>query len=137
MASPLADYVVSLSKDGRIASRGSVSDALKKDKTLARELAESARAVKNDEKTIDAEDPDETAKPADGKLILAEEIAEGHVSRDAGEPAFQLFRNSDSEAHWCTPNKMKSSFLLTVWEERTQFCFGCCLPAACCFASPS
>src|SRR6266702_578140 len=101
MASPLADYVVSLSKDGRIASRGSVSDALKKDKTLAKELAESARAVKDDEKTIDAEEPDETAKQADGKLILAEEIAEGHVSWDAGERALHLFPVSDSEAHWC------------------------------------
>ncbi|KAI9449922.1 hypothetical protein BJY52DRAFT_1215702 [Lactarius psammicola] len=83
MASPLADYVVSLGKDGQIASRGSVSDALKKDKALARELAESARAIKDDEKQIDTEGPDETAKPADGKLILAEEIAEGHVSWDA------------------------------------------------------
>ncbi len=101
MASPLADYVVSLGKDGRIASRGSVSDALKKDKTLAKELAESAHAVKDDEKTIDAEEPDETAKQADGKLILAEEIAEGHVSWDAGERALHLFPVSDSEAHWC------------------------------------
>ncbi|KAH9059058.1 P-loop containing nucleoside triphosphate hydrolase protein [Lactarius vividus] len=83
MATPLADYVVSLGKDGRIASRGSVSDALKKDKSLAKELAKGARAIKDDEKKIDAEQPDETAKPSDGKLILAEEIAEGHVSWDA------------------------------------------------------
>ncbi|KAI9453050.1 P-loop containing nucleoside triphosphate hydrolase protein [Lactarius psammicola] len=81
MASPLADYVVSLDKDGRIASRGSVSDALEKDKTLAKELAEGARAIKDDEKKIDAEEPDETAKAADGKLILAEEIAEGHAEQ--------------------------------------------------------
>ena len=87
MASPLADYVVSLGQDGQIASRGSVSDALKKDKKLAKELAEGARAIKDDEKKIDAEEPDETARPVDGKLILAEEIAEGHVSWDAGEGA--------------------------------------------------
>jgi hypothetical protein len=94
MASPLADYVVSLGRDGRIASRGSVADALKKDKTLAKEVAEGARAIKDDEKVIDAEELNETAKPADGKLILAEEIAEGHVSWDAGErpnPTFPHF----------------------------------------------
>ncbi|KAH8978585.1 hypothetical protein EDB92DRAFT_2119177 [Lactarius akahatsu] len=83
MTTPLADYVVSLGKDGRIASRGSVSDALKKDKTLAKELAESTRTIKDDENKIDSQEPDETVKQADGKLILAEEIAEGHVSWDA------------------------------------------------------
>ncbi|KAH9019330.1 hypothetical protein EDB83DRAFT_2508434 [Lactarius deliciosus] len=83
MATPLADYVVSLGKDGRIASRGSVSDALKKDKTLAKELAEGTRVIKDDENKIDSQEPDETVKQADGKLILAEEIAEGHVSWDA------------------------------------------------------
>ncbi|KAI9444468.1 hypothetical protein H4582DRAFT_1805817 [Lactarius indigo] len=95
MASPLADYVVSLGKDGRIASRGSVSDALKKDKTLAKELAEGTRAIKDDEKKIDGPEPDETAKPTDGKLILAEEIAEGHVSWDA----VKLFTNGLGGAH--------------------------------------
>ncbi|KAH9041259.1 hypothetical protein EDB85DRAFT_1921835 [Lactarius pseudohatsudake] len=83
MATPLADYVVSLGKDGRIASRGSVSDAIKKDKTLAKELAEGTRIIKDDENKIDSQEPDETVKQADGKLILAEEIAEGHVSWDA------------------------------------------------------
>ncbi len=87
MASPLADYVVSLGKDGQIASRGSVSDVLKEDKALAKDLADGVRAIKDDEKKIDAEEPDETAKSADGKLILAEEVAEGHVSWDAGERA--------------------------------------------------
>ena len=122
MASPLADYVVSLGRDGRVASRGSVADALKKDKTLAKELAEGAHAIKDDEKRIDPEEPNEPAKAADGKLILAEEIAEGHVSWDASERAIQRFRISNSKAHCLTT--MKSSYLLTVWEERTQPCFG-------------
>ena len=102
MASPLADYVVSLGRDGRIASRGTVSDALKKDKTLAKEFAEGARAIKDDEK-IDAEESDDVAKQTDGKLILAEEIAEGHVSWDAGESTIQRFRISESETHCCIP----------------------------------
>ncbi|KAH9016830.1 hypothetical protein EDB85DRAFT_700652 [Lactarius pseudohatsudake] len=79
MATPLADYVVSFGKDGLIASHGSVSDALKKDKTLAKELAEGTRAIKDDEKKIDSEEPDEIARSADGKLILAEEIAEASL----------------------------------------------------------
>ncbi|KAI9434174.1 hypothetical protein H4582DRAFT_2177883 [Lactarius indigo] len=95
MASPLADYVVSLGKDGRIASRGSVSDALKKDKTLAKELAKGARAIEDNEEKIDSVKPDETVKSADGKLILTEEIAEGHVSWDA----VKLFINGLGGAH--------------------------------------
>ncbi|KAI9435350.1 hypothetical protein H4582DRAFT_2112394 [Lactarius indigo] len=95
MASPLADYVVSLGKDGQIASRGSVSDVLKKDKTLAKELAKGARAIKDNEEKIDSVKPDETVKSADGKLILTEEIAEGHVSWDA----VKLFINGLGGAH--------------------------------------
>jgi ABC-type methionine transport system ATPase subunit len=105
MASPLADYVVSLGQDGQIASRGSVSDVLKKDKTLAKEFAEGVRTIKDNEKKIDSEEPDETAKPTDGKLILAEEVAEGNVSWDAGEHVIQHFPVLDSEAHWSTSTK--------------------------------
>ncbi|KAH9028054.1 hypothetical protein EDB83DRAFT_2526416 [Lactarius deliciosus] len=105
MATPLADYVVSLGKDGRIASRGSVSDALKKDKILAKVLAEGTRAIKDDEKKIDSEEPDETVTSADGKLILVEEISEGNVSWDAGEPTIRPFRISDGEAHWSTAHQ--------------------------------
>ncbi|KAI9444465.1 P-loop containing nucleoside triphosphate hydrolase protein [Lactarius indigo] len=95
IATPLADYVVSLGKDGRIASRGSVSDALKKDKTLAKELSKGTRAIKGDEEKIDSVKPDETVESANGKLILTEEIAEGHVSWDA----VKLFINGLGGAH--------------------------------------
>ena len=105
MASPLADYVVSLGQDGRIASCGSVSDALKKDKTLAKEFAEGTRAIMDDEKKIDSEERDGTTKPLDSKLILAEEVAEGDVSWDAGERVIQRFHISNSGAHWCTFHK--------------------------------
>lgn len=83
MTSSIADYVVSLGLDGRVVSCGSVSDAVAKDKTLAAELVEGVRAIKDEEKRIDQEESDATAKQADGKLIVAEEIAEGHVSWDA------------------------------------------------------
>jgi hypothetical protein len=75
MASPLADYVVSLGMDGRVASRGSALDAI----ALSPEVVED---IPDEKKKIE-EGPDATAKQSDGKLIVAEEIAEGHVSWDA------------------------------------------------------
>ena len=83
MASPIADHVVSVGLDGRVVSCSSVSDAVAKDKKLAAELVEGTRAIKDEEKRIDQEEPDAAAKQADGKLIVAEEIAEGHVSWNA------------------------------------------------------
>lgn len=82
MACPLADYVVSLGRDGRVASHGSALDAVAESLTVSPELIEN---VLNDseEKRTDQEGPDETVKQTDGKLIVAEEIAEGQVSWDA------------------------------------------------------
>ncbi|KAI0028294.1 hypothetical protein K488DRAFT_80756 [Vararia minispora EC-137] len=81
MASPIADFVVSLGTDGQIASRGSVSDALALDERLAKEAKEEAQLIEKDEQgLVDEEEPDDKAKQADGKLIVAEEVAEGHVS---------------------------------------------------------
>ena len=79
MASPLADYVVSLGMDGQVAGRGSALDAVTEYITLSPELVENVL----DEEKIDKEGPDATAKQTDGKLIVAEEIAEGQVSWDA------------------------------------------------------
>ncbi|KAH9169370.1 P-loop containing nucleoside triphosphate hydrolase protein [Lactarius sanguifluus] len=81
IAYPIADYVVSLGLDGRITNHGSVSDAFTKDKTFAKVLAESSRAIKGDGKKIDVEEP----------LILAEESAYGHVGWDPRERAIPLF----------------------------------------------
>jgi hypothetical protein len=77
MASPLADYVVSLGMDGRVASCGSALEAI----ALSPEVVEDIPP--DEEKKVDQEGPDATAKQSDGKLIVAEEIAEGHVSWDA------------------------------------------------------
>ena len=85
---PLADFVVSLGTDGRIASQGSHSSALAKDKTLAKEAAAEAEVTNKAEHTVDEAEPaEEAAAPkSDGKLIVAEEIQEGHV----GWPARKL-----------------------------------------------
>lgn len=80
MATPAADYVVAVGLDGRIATHGSVEDALAKDKKLSAEVADEVVAIEKDDNTIDAEEPNEPAKKADGKLTVAEEIVEGHVS---------------------------------------------------------
>ena len=79
MAGPLAEFVVSLDTDGNIVSQGSVSDAIAKDATLQEEMKREEEAVELDE----IEDATTDDKPADekkGKLVVAEEIAHGHVS---------------------------------------------------------
>src|SRR5712672_3123970 len=83
MVRPLADYVVSLGLDGRVASRSSASVADTKDKALAAELVVGVLTTKDEVEKVDTEVPDKTANQADGKLIVAEEIAEGRVSWDA------------------------------------------------------
>ncbi|GJE85927.1 multidrug resistance-associated ABC transporter [Phanerochaete sordida] len=82
---PIADFVVSLGTDGRIKSQGSLSSALAKDKKLAKELAEGAEETDKAEHTVDQSDPvaENAAPKSDGKLIVAEELQEGHVGWSA------------------------------------------------------
>lgn len=87
MASPIADFVVSL-HDGHIVSQGTVSDALKKDEKLAEEFKhdEEAMELEENEELEAGEHADVVATPAksgEGKLVVAEEIAVGHVSWQA------------------------------------------------------
>ncbi|KAI0329604.1 multidrug resistance-associated ABC transporter [Cubamyces sp. BRFM 1775] len=97
MASPIADFVVSLGTDGRIASQGTLSKVLAKDKKLSAELAEEREEMKKAEDEVDHVEPDDESAPkkSDGKLIVAEEIAEGHVSW----PALRLYLSSMGGAH--------------------------------------
>ncbi|KZP21077.1 P-loop containing nucleoside triphosphate hydrolase protein [Athelia psychrophila] len=76
MVSPIADFVVSLGADGRVLSQGSVTKALAKDPTLVLEAEEDREALEKADAVID---PKVEAK-TDGKLIVDEDIAEGHVS---------------------------------------------------------
>lgn len=81
IASPIADFVIALGTDGRITSQGSLSNVLKSDKKLLAEVEEETQEIENAEHVID---PAETEIPtkdrsSDGKLVVAEEIAEGHV----------------------------------------------------------
>ncbi|KAJ8594877.1 hypothetical protein M405DRAFT_759938 [Rhizopogon salebrosus TDB-379] len=88
MASSVAHYVVSLGSNGRIASQGSISEAIAKDVTFAAEVAKDQEVLEKEAEVIDT--PEQTkadAKKSDGKLVMSEEIAEGHVSW----PAFKLY----------------------------------------------
>jgi hypothetical protein len=81
MAKPLANYVVSLGLNGHIHSHGSIAEALATDKVLAEELNKDQEVLDKKTEEIAALLVKETK--ADGKLIVAEEIEEGHVSWDA------------------------------------------------------
>lgn len=84
MTSKLADFVISI-HDGHIVSQGSVREVLADDETLVEELKHDEEAVELDQNE-DAESgaPDESdaapTKPKEGKLVVAEEVAVGHVS---------------------------------------------------------
>ena len=92
MVSPIAAYVVALGTDGHIASQGTVSEAMLKSGEMQKEEEESEEAIKKADQEADTEGNPEEAKPkSDGKLIVAEEIAEGHVSWYAGE-FYRCFR---------------------------------------------
>ncbi|KAH6916807.1 ATP-binding cassette transporter [Coprinopsis sp. MPI-PUGE-AT-0042] len=81
LASTVAQFVVSFGGDGKILSQGSISDALKNNKALAEEFETDQELA---QKADDEVDPDpKPSQPADGKLIVAEEMQEGHVSWDA------------------------------------------------------
>lgn len=72
--------------NGRIHSRGSTSEVLTNDPKIEQEFKQDEIALKNATDVIDPQ-PEATveAKKADGKLILAEETAEGRVSWAARE----------------------------------------------------
>lgn len=84
LASAIGEFVVSLSLDGRVLSSGSLSDALAKDRTLQVELTQDLKSTKMAEDVIDPKD-NETQMERDGKLIVEEETAEGHVSWESCE----------------------------------------------------
>ncbi len=79
----MAGFVVSLGLDGKIASRGTVQDALKNNASLRAEAKKEAEAEKTaDHEPADAEDgaPKPEGEAPSGKLVVEEELAIGHVS---------------------------------------------------------
>lgn len=78
MASSIAHFVVSMGSNGRIVSHGSISEAIAKDDKLAAEMAKEQEVLANEVQVADT--PEEPKAKSDGKLVMSEEIAEGHVS---------------------------------------------------------
>ncbi|KAH7912982.1 hypothetical protein BJ138DRAFT_1225912, partial [Hygrophoropsis aurantiaca] len=94
MTSTISHFVVSLGSNGRIISQGSISDAIAKDGKLAEEIAREQEAIEeaiDQESIVDATDEVDVqpavVPDAPGKLVVAEEILEGHISW----PAFKLY----------------------------------------------
>ncbi|KAH9848044.1 P-loop containing nucleoside triphosphate hydrolase protein [Lenzites betulinus] len=85
MVSPVADFVVDMGSDGRILSQGSLSSALARDSKLLKEVEEEREEIEKANTEVDAEKPVEVAevKQTDGKLVVAEEMEDGHVGWSA------------------------------------------------------
>ncbi|EIM80365.1 uncharacterized protein STEHIDRAFT_162782 [Stereum hirsutum FP-91666 SS1] len=90
MVVPIADFVVSLGSDGQILSQGTMSDALANNSKLRQEIAKE-KAFEEKAEQEEAFEAFETPAPGqvvpaqkeekkDGKLIMEEETAEGHIS---------------------------------------------------------
>lgn len=84
LASPIADFVVAM-KDGRIISQGSLSNALEKDTKLSAAVMQESQQIAKAEEEVTEPKPDsaEATQNAAGKLVVAEEISEGHVGWSA------------------------------------------------------
>ncbi|KAF4617372.1 hypothetical protein D9613_005686 [Agrocybe pediades] len=79
LASPIVDFIVSVGIDGRVKSQGKeLSAALKHNPALKQEAEFDQEATEIGQAELDLP----PTKPAeqDGKLVIAEEIAEGHVT---------------------------------------------------------
>ena len=84
MTSPIADFVVSLGSDGRIICQGTMSNALATSKALTKELKAKEAELRKVEEAVDGDVP-EVPEGKSGKLMVIEEVAEGHVSWSACE----------------------------------------------------
>ncbi|KAG9012444.1 hypothetical protein FRB94_006059 [Tulasnella sp. JGI-2019a] len=92
MTGPIGEYVVALSSNGRIVSRGSVSEALRADPELRSDIITTDRAAEAEEEIID---PKQTMMKdvgrSSGQLVAKEDILEGRVSWHAFKFFFDAF----------------------------------------------
>jgi hypothetical protein len=79
MARPIASFIVAIGVDGRISSQGSVTDVLLSSGSLGASIKEDEQILgKVDSEIADSSPAKDNSN--DGKLIVAEEVEEGHVS---------------------------------------------------------
>jgi hypothetical protein len=75
----IAQFVVSLTNDGRVATQGSLTEALTQDEALAAEMEHGEEALESDQ-IDDSADVGKNSIVRSDKLTLVEETAEGRVS---------------------------------------------------------
>lgn len=84
LTAPIADFVVSLGSDGQILSQGTMSEALAKSSKLREEAKHEFEVEEKAAEEIDVpalgEEVAKKEDKKDGKLVLEEETAEGHIS---------------------------------------------------------
>lgn len=83
LASPIADFIVSL-RDGKVFSQGSLASTLGKDTKLATDTQQEITRILEAEE-LDGVPLEDKARASKGKLILDEEISEGHVGWSASK----------------------------------------------------
>ncbi|KAJ6479091.1 hypothetical protein C8R45DRAFT_933872 [Mycena sanguinolenta] len=79
---PIADFMVTFGADGRIHSQGTISEITQRG-SLAAQIDQDQQVLDKKQQELDIEDPVADQKPAEGKLILAEEVELGHVSNSS------------------------------------------------------
>lgn len=94
LCAPVANWVVALSRNGRIANQGTMAEVLKRDAKLRAAVEKDEEEITKAEQVVDkdkdtAADGEEAQKKTAGKLIVAEEKAMGRVGKDA----FMLYIN--------------------------------------------
>lgn len=82
LVAPVAGFVVSLDMSGQIVSQGSLNEVLSKNERLLKEMMEEQETLGKREEVADTLQAEKDTKTG-GKLVLAEEMAIGHVSRKA------------------------------------------------------
>ncbi|KAI0373549.1 multidrug resistance-associated ABC transporter [Pilatotrama ljubarskyi] len=91
---PIAEFVVALGADGRIASQGSLEKTLQEDHELLDEIKTEEEQLKRVEQAVAKPELPADDDSQKGKLVVAEEIAEGQV----GWSALRLYVMNASKA---------------------------------------
>ncbi|KAF9462732.1 P-loop containing nucleoside triphosphate hydrolase protein [Collybia nuda] len=100
IVAPISDFMVRLGRDGQIVSQGAVSDALERDVNLKLEIAKGAYMEK---KAVEELGTPKTGlqNGMEDKLILEEEVAEGHISFTSGMMYFVALGGRHWILFWC------------------------------------
>jgi ABC-type multidrug transport system ATPase subunit len=84
LVTPVADYVVSLGGDGRVVAARPPSETVLNDRELVEQITHKQEALQLDGNLEDDEDEHDQKAPAKGaKLVVEEEVQQGHISWNA------------------------------------------------------